>query len=66
MKFLTRSGLGILPVILIIVAIVVSLPLPFLGRQWHLFMHILGAVLVHRQYHRDSSVDDSRGTDRTA
>jgi uncharacterized membrane protein len=45
MKFLTRSGLGILPVVLIFVAVLVSLPLPFWGRQWHLFMHILGAVL---------------------
>ncbi|MEO8607431.1 MAG: DUF2269 family protein [Chloroflexota bacterium] len=45
MKFLTRSGLGVLPIILIIAAILVSLPFPFLGRQWHLLMHILGAVL---------------------
>jgi uncharacterized membrane protein len=45
MKFLTRSGLGVLPVALIIVAVLVSLPFPFLGRGWHLFMHILGAVL---------------------
>ena len=45
MKFLTRSGLGVLPIVLIIAAVVVSLPLPFFGRSWHLLLHILGAVL---------------------
>lgn len=45
MKFLTRSGLGMLPVILIVFSIVVSLPLPFFGRSWHLLLHIVGAVL---------------------
>jgi uncharacterized membrane protein len=45
MKFLTRSGLGVLPIVLIVVVVLVSLPFPFLGRGWHLFMHILGAVL---------------------
>jgi uncharacterized membrane protein len=37
--------LGGLPIILIIATILVSLPLPFFERRWHLFMHILGAVL---------------------
>lgn len=45
LRFLTRSGLGPLPVILIIAAVLLSLPFPFYTRQWHKFLHIVGAVL---------------------
>ena len=44
MKHLTRFHIG-LALGLMIVAILVSLPLPFYGRQWHLLMHIIGAIL---------------------
>lgn len=45
MKFLTRSGLGLLPLVLAIAAVLLSLPLPLYTRQWHKFLHVLGAVL---------------------
>jgi uncharacterized membrane protein len=44
MKFLKGNDLR-LPVILIVLTVLVSLPFPFYTRQWHLLMHILGAVL---------------------
>jgi uncharacterized membrane protein len=44
MNYLRQADLR-LPTTLVVVAVLVSLPLPFFDRSWHLFMHILGAVL---------------------
>lgn len=44
MKHLTRAHLG-LAATLIIIAVLVSLPLPFYTHQWHKLMHIIGAIL---------------------
>ncbi len=44
MKFLKGVDLR-LPIVLIVLAVLVSLPLPFYARQWHKLIHILGAVL---------------------
>jgi uncharacterized membrane protein len=43
-NYLRRADLR-LPITLVVVAVLVSLPLPFRDRSWHLFMHIMGAVL---------------------
>lgn len=44
MKNLTRPKL-ILAVVLILVTVLMSLPLPFYSREWHKLMHVLGAIL---------------------
>lgn len=44
MKHLTRTHIA-LALSLITVAVIVSLPFPFYARQWHVLMHIVGAIL---------------------
>ncbi len=44
MSTLPRSTLA-LGIILVAVAVLISLPFRFYSRQWHIFMHILGAIL---------------------
>jgi uncharacterized membrane protein len=44
MNYLTRANFRVLNVLVIIVSLL-SLPFPFYTREWHKFVHIVGAVL---------------------